>query len=87
VTAAREFEVALADGAYLLEEFQDFVAFHGASTARTSSAVSAGSLMSAGGSVKQTAMSGSGLAYASDTAWMGWLLGTQKVHRQECLCH
>jgi hypothetical protein len=29
VTAAREFEVALADGAYLLEEFQDFVAFHG----------------------------------------------------------
>jgi hypothetical protein len=28
VTAAREFEVALANGAYLFEEFQDFVAFH-----------------------------------------------------------
>jgi hypothetical protein len=28
VTAAREFEVALADGTYLLEELQDFVAFH-----------------------------------------------------------
>ena len=28
VTAAGEFEVALADGAYLLEEFEDFVAFH-----------------------------------------------------------
>jgi hypothetical protein len=33
VTAAREFEVTLADGAYLFEEFQDFVAFHSASTA------------------------------------------------------
>ena len=30
VAAAREFEVALADGAYFFEEFEDVVAFHGA---------------------------------------------------------
>jgi hypothetical protein len=29
VTAAGEFEVALADGAYFFEEFQDFITFHG----------------------------------------------------------
>ena len=52
VTAAREFEVALADGAYLLEEFQDFVAFHWVRWRSALSAfggVSAGSLMAVGG--------------------------------------
>jgi hypothetical protein len=55
VTAAREFEVALADGAYLLEEFQDFVAFHGHAGAARDCILraSAGSLMAAGGSVKR----------------------------------
>ena len=55
VTAAREFKMALADGAYLLKEFQDFVAFHGhAGAARACIRhASAGSLMAAGGSVKR----------------------------------
>jgi hypothetical protein len=54
VTAARKLEVALANGAYLLEERQDVVAFHFARATRDNPRRQCRSLMALGGSVKQT---------------------------------
>jgi hypothetical protein len=48
VTSAREFEVALADGAYLLEQREDVVAFHFVPRREATRAASAGSLMALG---------------------------------------
>ena len=82
--------MALADGAYLLEEFEDFVAFHGHQLAGRETAAadaSAGSLMLERGSVKQAR--GGVMVGLSERSWvLGWH-GFCKVqaHRQECLCH
>jgi hypothetical protein len=48
VTAARKLEVALADGAYLLEQREDVVAFHFVPRREATRAASAGSLMALG---------------------------------------